>query len=85
MLTVECRVNGQIIGFTNVINICDEGMHQAAMIAQNEDHVCMYRFEHRPAGLDTVCSGTVKHSRNDRFEELVRIVFAAIREKVKEE
>jgi len=74
MLTVEYRVNGQLIGFTNIRN--------SYQVGEAEELEFMYEYEHRPAGLNTVCSGTVTHKQKDGFEKLVLIVMKAVERKI---
>ena len=69
MLTVEYRVNGQIIGFTNIKNIGPIEM---------KDDEFVYEFSHKPIEMTGTMSGTLSHKRTDGFEVLVHKVLGKI-------
>ena len=69
MLTVEYRVNGQIIGFTNIHNIdCLPGFGGKYL----------YEWEHLSANNATRLSGEVTHNKDDGYERLVSEVLKRV-------
>ena len=84
MLTVEYRVNGQLIGFTNIKNIGpSEPIDKPSDL---EGATFFYEFSHKLGetlkffgiGLTGTMSGTVAHKRTDGFEVLVQKVLQKI-------
>lgn len=73
MLTVEYRVNGQLIAFTNIHNVCDSHGHQII-----PEHKCGYEFDHHTVDISGARSGYLLHDRRDGFEVLVKDVLAKI-------
>ncbi len=69
MLTIEYRVNGQLIGFTNIKNI--------GPIELTPDEF-LYEFSHKPVDMRGTMSGTLSHVRADGFEVLVLKVLKKI-------
>ena len=68
MLTVEYRVNGQLIGFTNIKNI--------GPVEISDEFV--YEFDHKPIEMAGTMSGCMTHKRKDGFEVLVQKVLQKI-------
>ena len=69
MLTVEYRVNGQLIGFTNIKNIG---------LVDDKVGMYYYEFNHKPIELAGTMSGCLTHKREDGFEVLVQKVLQKI-------
>lgn len=79
MLTVEIKVNGALIGHVYAVN---EGKKISGRTLFPITGECAYRWEHyRPdAG---VCTGRLKHRREDGAEALVSKILAAVRKATK--
>ena len=71
MLTVEYRINGQLIGFTNIHNVCSEHKNTT-------DHECIYEYTHRPEDISKLAAGCVWHRQEDGFEALVEKVMKEV-------
>jgi hypothetical protein len=63
MLTVEYRVNGQLIGCTHI--------HNKGMLPEYEGRF-VYDYAHHSE--DGCCNGSILHDRKDGFEVLVKKV-----------
>jgi len=74
MLTIEYRVNGQLIGFTNLRN--------TAQPTEDSDLTFIYEYEHRPNDVRKVDSGIVTHKQKDGFEVLVHKVLGKITKQI---
>jgi len=74
MLTVEYRINGQLVGVTNIINIADIALF-------GDGKLCRYEYEHFAFENKVVLRGKVKHLRKEGFEKLVKKVMRQIGEK----
>lgn len=83
MLTVEYKVNGSLIGFTTIHNLCQK-RDVITNLHTTEEHRCIYGFDHRPVVLRGVTAGLVKHNQTDGFEVLVSKVLKKITRTIKE-
>lgn len=72
MLTIEYRTDGQLIGFTNIVN-------KGYLPGSNAVTLC--EFTHKPIELRGVTSGAVKHKISDGFEVLALKVLEKITKK----
>jgi hypothetical protein len=71
MLTVEYRVNGQLIGVTNIVNNGSPGYQGYEQILEKDD-TRNYTVEHFASNKEIITRFYIKHKRSDGFEELVR-------------
>jgi hypothetical protein len=68
MLTIEYRVNGQLVGYTNIHNI-----------GTLPDNRTRYAFRHFSADKLATQSGEVLYIRKQGFERLVKKVLSKIK------
>ena len=82
MLTIEYRVNGQLIGFTNIKNTLTV---VGGSITLKDPPDCIehvYDFSHKPTEMTGTMSGSVRHNREDGFEVLVHKVLGKITKQI---
>ena len=79
MLTVEYRVNGQLIGVTNIVNIGKPVLKGFDFGEGISEVVCSYQIEHFSTNQKTILRTKLRHKRSDGFEELVRKTLMKLR------